>query len=121
MAAGDYTIYGRADQPDCGYLQITGQSKASKADLTFTLGFEPTKVMFWTTGAANATVPDTFCYLKATGNAVCWKTTGSTGAVTAETSNEITVSQNASTGSWEVTVPDDLQTNSHYYVVEIWR
>lgn len=122
MAAGEDTTYGCANAPDTGYLQIAGMSTATTAvAITKELGFKPLKVMFWILGAANATVPDTFCWLSATGDAVCWKTTGSTGAVTAETSNEITVTQNATTGVWTVTVPAALQTASHYYVIEIWR
>lgn len=123
MAAGDYTMYGRADQPDTGRLQVAGQSAATAADVTFTLGFEPMKVTFRAIGAAGATVGNIYTYLKAIGTAINELVTASSGAVTfvTTTNRAITVQQNATTGAWEVTILSGVQTNSHYYVVEIER
>jgi hypothetical protein len=106
MAAGESTVRGCANAPDTGYVQISGESAASTAvALAIEVGFEPLMVKFWALGAANATIPNISHWLKATGGAICWLITGATGAWTAVTSNEITVTQNATTGVWTVNVP----------------
>lgn len=123
MAAGDLTYYGNANQPESGLMTIVGESAASAVAVVMTFGFEPQKIVFRATGAANATVGNIYTYLKAIGVAINELVTASTGAVTfvATTARAIVVSQNATTGVWTVTILAAVQTNSHFFVIEVYR
>jgi hypothetical protein len=124
MAAGDLTYYGNANQPESGLMTVVGESVATTAaTVVMTFGFEPQKIVFRATGAANATVGNIYTYLKAIGVAINELVTASTGAVTfvATTARAIVVSQNATTGVWTVTILAAVQTAEHFFVIEVYR
>lgn len=123
MAAGDYTISGRADQPDAGLLTIAGQSAATAANVAISLGFEPSRVLFMQTGATmGAAVNDIYEYWKPLTTTYNIKHESSDGVISfvATTNRAITVAQ-ASDGTWTLTFLAGVQTNSHFWMAIIER
>jgi len=121
MAAGDYTIYDEASSNASGNVTIVGQSAAAAAALTFYVGFNPSRVTLYKTGAAGATADDIYFMVRGLGTQ-CWfadesaQTLG--GAATA-----ITVAEGSDSyeGQWSVTISSGSQTNSHFYTLIIER
>lgn len=124
MAAGDYTIYGRADQPDSGLLCIAGQSAATAADIKISLGFEPTRITFMgTTGATmGATVNDVYEYWKPLTSTYNIKHESGDGVISfVTTTNRAIIVEQASDGTWTVTFKSGVQANSHFWMAMIER